>query len=568
MKLKYRNYFRPVLYAIFGLSVVFACQKINPFEDVKLIVDADIYKSPMFVEFIDANENATVPKGLAVTISGPDKDLVLNDVGSREFKVIDNVLTLFLDRNVNPTENNPIIFTIAVSGSGYVSTSSTIKVTDPQKPLFISIPVTNVSAPPVGASSKTETLSLVNGQTLTISPTVDKPELAQISILPNTKVKDKDGNEISSTNVKAQVVQYGIGKNEYLNNFPGGLMPETIILKDGTSSLGTFISSGFLAIDMESNGKKVAGFSQPIDLKIGINPDLINPETNLNVREGDKIPTWSLESDTGIWSEEGIALVTKESDGKLVANFKVPHLSYWNMGWAGLLSKTTCNKNLILNVTSNRIDETPLQHNYSSPNISSDFVIYASYAKPNSNNFNPLFYYYRFNPVNGAINEYSLVRVEPGYRMKVEIRTRVTNQLVGTSGVFDFCSNNKVPITINVPDEAPAIYVDFYFSMTCKNKGWLLKPTTFVRFTDPKDKKNNKTVTFMKGGGIGHLRAGIEYDFTTNYDGKSYTGKATFSNTSTKIIATDGTNITAQTNYDAAKKVITVKLSYVIDDCK
>ncbi|MFN3590214.1 MAG: hypothetical protein ACK4UP_12595, partial [Spirosomataceae bacterium] len=104
MKLKYRNYFRPVLYAIFGLSVVFACQNINPFEDVELTINTDIYKSPILLRFVDGNADATkVPEGLTVTISGPGKDLVLDDTGGKDYTVIGNVLPLVLDKNINPS---------------------------------------------------------------------------------------------------------------------------------------------------------------------------------------------------------------------------------------------------------------------------------------------------------------------------------------------------------------------------------------------------------------------------------------------------------------------------------
>jgi len=59
MKTNFTSIFRPIIYIFLGLSLVFACQKINPFEDVELTVNTDIYQAPIIIHFLDANVDAT-----------------------------------------------------------------------------------------------------------------------------------------------------------------------------------------------------------------------------------------------------------------------------------------------------------------------------------------------------------------------------------------------------------------------------------------------------------------------------------------------------------------------------
>lgn len=56
-----------------GLIVlIFSCQKINPFENVELIVSADIYKAPVLVSALNADPTSTVqPTDATISISGP-----------------------------------------------------------------------------------------------------------------------------------------------------------------------------------------------------------------------------------------------------------------------------------------------------------------------------------------------------------------------------------------------------------------------------------------------------------------------------------------------------------------
>ncbi len=556
MKLQRSNYFRSIIYAIFGFFVVFACQKINPFEDTDLTVNTDIYKAPILLRFVDGNEESTkIPEGLTVSISGPNKDLVLDDTGGKDYTVIGNVLPLVLNKDINPSETNPIKFTVAVSGTGYVSTSKNITVVSADSTLEFEIPLTSVTNPPKGAATATQVMSLTNGETITVPTTADKAEIAQITIAPGTQVKDATGNVINATTVKAQVVQYGTQSEEALNSFPGGFDSENVSMQDGTSTSGSFVTAGFVAVDMEADGKKVTEFSKPIDVKVGVSAELENPETGQKIQEGDKIPTWSYESATGQWKEEGEAIITKGSDGKLAATFKASHLSYWNIDWYYWLPRCKYSFNI---ETSSSITNNIGESNYL-------VRVYSSLSKYN-------YLYYRlqkvgFNVKNGSVNTFSGLYTPNGSRVLIYVFNRSTNRLVGSTAVFNPCQSGNIPIRINDPSVVPSINLDIDFTAKCTNKSVNIKPSTWIDFYDTVDRRWSWTYSRSGKASI-TLKEGREYIFYTYYNRKYYSGRVTFGKNSSSIITSGGLGITGTTSYNASTGRVKVLASYNINNCK
>lgn len=60
---------------------------------------------------------------------------------------------------------------------------------------------------------------------------------------------------------------------------------------------------------------------------------LLNPETNLPVKDGDTIPVWSHSETTGLWQQELVGKFKQNAQGNFDVNYQVSHLSYWNLDW-------------------------------------------------------------------------------------------------------------------------------------------------------------------------------------------------------------------------------------------
>jgi hypothetical protein len=79
-----KNIYRILIILVLSIGTFLSCQKINPFDDLELTVNTDIYKAPLLIKFVNANPaSTTIPSGLTVTISGAGKDFVLSDAGKK-----------------------------------------------------------------------------------------------------------------------------------------------------------------------------------------------------------------------------------------------------------------------------------------------------------------------------------------------------------------------------------------------------------------------------------------------------------------------------------------------------
>ncbi len=568
MKTQLSSLMKFLALAVILVSAVFACQKLNPLDGIDVVVDSNTYKSPMAIQFIDGSSTATkLPENLTVTISGPGKDLVLNDLGEKSYTVSGNILTLVLSETANPTVAAPVVFTVTVAAPGYVTTSKTISVTDATTPQVFVVALTNVAASPAGTGAKTEDLSLTAGQTMTIPATTAKPEVATIKIEPGTQVKDASGNVISASTVKAQVVQYGTGMEEALNSFPGGFTPSSVTTKNGSTTTGAFVTAGFVAVDMEAGGKKVKSFTKPIEVSVGLNDQLMNPETNTTVKEGDVIPTWSYDSETDKWTEEGTAVVTKNSSGKLVATFKAAHLSYWNCDWFyGLNVSRFCYSSFNLKVTSNVSSGFVNNYDYYS-------VMYLVY--PNGTKvYRGTFWY--FNVLNGATNIFGGGSPSGDYRMQFDIYSWRSNTKLGSTGVFNPCTTTQIPVTITLPSVPSYVSVDIDFTAKCTSKNVSVKPSTWLYFYE---KMPNSPwwsrwsyVYLQNGKGTVTLLDGAEYFVYTYYAGNVYWNQAVFGKNKAGAMAgnsTSGSNavLSGNTTYDAATGKVKLTSNYTLKTC-
>ncbi len=563
MKTSYASLGKVLLFLLSLVGVFIACESINPLEGLEVIVQTNVYQSPIAIQFMDANSAATkLPEGVSVSVSGAGKDLVLSDLGDKNYVVSGNVLTLVLAENANPSTLNPVVFTVTATATGYVTTSQTFSITDATTPQAFTMNLTSVAAPPVGTGAKTEELSLTSGQTLTIPATTGKPETAAIKIEPGTQVKDVSGNVINASTVKAQVVQYGTTMEEALNSFPGGFTPSSVTTQNGAVTSGAFITAGFVAVDMEAGGKKVKSFSKPIEVSVGLNEELMNPETNTTVKEGDIIPTWSYDSETDKWTEEGEAVVTKDNNGKLVATFKAAHLSYWNCDWFYGFSRY-CYANFNLRVSSNITSSYFNNYDY----YATMYLVYPNGTRVYRGRFG------YFNVMNGALNTFGGGSPAGNYRLQFEVYSYRTGTQVGTSAAFNPCSISQVPITINVPNPPVYVPVDIDFTAKCLNKNVTIKPSAWIYFYEKMPNAlwwNRWSYVYLQNGkGTVTLLDGAEYYIYSYYAGNYYWNRGVFGKNKTGSLTGNISGVlSGQTTYDAATGRVKLTAKYDLSTCR
>jgi hypothetical protein len=549
-------FFSTTLCIFASLLLMFACTHLNPLEGVVLTVNTDIYKSPIIVRALNADAQATVqPTEAVVVISGQDAQLVVDDLGNKDVKMANGILTLNLLPEANPSITKPIVFNVYVSCPGFVSSNQTISVTDAQTPLKIYVPMVSLANPPDGVTVVQQTANLSGGvantTTVITAPAGNgKTETAVISIPMGTQIQDANGTPINANAVSVQMTHFGTTAQESIESFPGGFMAENAISSTGEKQPITFETAGFVAIDMEAGGKAVKKFSTPIDVSIGVSSTLVNPTTKENIKEGDSVPVWSLNSETGEWKEEGLATIIKGKNGELTASFKASHLSWWNLDW--WYSNCTRGTSLTINVKSN---------------LTKQQAVYPYEVQLQTTSGQYLAGLHSQEMYEGL--SFTIPRMPSISQAKIVVYSTKTWQIVGKTELFSPCNKGSIQVSITeTPPPAP-INLDIDFTAKCSNKQVNIKPSQWVYFLEQTAGGSSWKYGYLNGGRLSlQVLEGAQYYIYAYYGNNIYSGIGKFSKTGSSFVPFGISGLTGSISFNVATNTATLTTVYTSTSCK
>ncbi len=333
-----------LLLAAAVLLPVNSCKKpVNPLEGVELIIDYNIIETTIDVQLVDASTghilSSQASQGAYIQYGGVDELAVVDVLGVRpenkQFGVSRGITTLALVPNApyEPSAENPVNFNIMAHVPGYLTSSKEVSITQTGRN-FVSISLLPLANPPSGVYVREVpgATTAQNGRVI-VPTTVTVPgEGASVTIPENIIIRDAGGTPLDG-NINVTIVRFDNTDPEALEAFPGGLTP-TVTRLDGSTQSGTFYSAGFVAIQMTDASGNVASTFEggTLELKSIVSPQTYNPITKTNIAAGDEVPYWSLNENTGVWKEEGIA-VAEAVGGNLQFTVQLTHLSYYNFDW-------------------------------------------------------------------------------------------------------------------------------------------------------------------------------------------------------------------------------------------
>lgn len=342
--MKTKNFVSIVIVFVLTLGLVTgldSCKLKSPVDGVKLIVNYDLIKTFINIQFADATTGELIGQSsdaqVKVVISGPNADAVLDNTGisKDEFYSINGFMGLSLNPNSEyvPTASNPIRFTVVATLNGYVSTSKTITI-GKEGTYNEFIVMTDISNPPDGVVVKEENDigDLQDGVVQEEISVKTQNGEASITIPSGTVIKDANGNTLSGS-LDILLIYFSNLEDASLAAFPGGLM--TSVNQNGGTEDGAFFSAGFLAIEItDQSGIEAEIFEEnTVELGMGIDGRTYNPETTQQIAEGDELPLYSYEPETGEWTFEQNVNIEAGARSDFEVTAQISHLSYWNFDW-------------------------------------------------------------------------------------------------------------------------------------------------------------------------------------------------------------------------------------------
>ncbi|MCA5003593.1 FAM171 family protein [Sphingobacterium bovistauri] len=531
-------------------AVFYTCK--NPFDGIEVLADSNIYgNTPTGVVFINANSSNPTPIGdFNVTISGTNADKVINDIGKKEFKVVGGMLSLALQEGVKPTKAAPIQFHISAVMEGYVPISQTITLTHDSLSVHM-VKMVQLSNLPAGTAAVVANSTTLSGnvtteeKTFSLPSTTAKPESAAIALQTGTQFLSQTGAPLTGGAVTSNIVQFSATNSAAVQAIPGGLSAQNLVDQNGNKiNAGSFVTAGLLAIDMKVGNQSVKNFSKPLQVDMEVSNSIINPTTGAALKVGDQIPVWSLDEDKGVWKRESTSTVINKN-GKLVAPFEVPHLSYWSLNFL----VENCAQTTTLTVNANA----------AAANREYELRVLNQNGQLISGDASRMFTF------KSGANTITLEKL-PNSSVKIEVIETASKTKVAESASFNPCSGQPAAITLNA-STVDLVNVKLDLTGKCPAKSTTVLPTATISLYKMSGTSKEYVSVVRIENGVGNLQLinNTKYFIEITFDGKKYASEFDFKKSDTALPAREG--LVGQIKYDASTNSSTLVATFNVPNC-
>jgi len=343
----------------FVLLFYSSCDIKSPVEDVNIIFNAKPITTIIAGDFVDANTGLPISKTISLSIEGTARANIANLTGELKsaFTTQNGFVSFALTEDIRPAEESPARIIIIAKASGYKTNSLPIDITHTGSVSF-SIPmIPEGGTLPSGIVTGNNTVK-TNSQGITTDAStlnITEPTSginSSVYVPSGIKIKDKDGNVLTG-NLTASMTYYNPVSEDAIKYFPGGF--DVYTNTNGIREQTAFITAGVAEITIKDGSGREARYFETVSTKqkkaasdttsplitIEIPENTINPETGLQIKEGDEVDLWSMLPDSAEWNWEKRSVIQyNKTTQKFFVTFQTTHLSTWNFDWKGTFCYT------------------------------------------------------------------------------------------------------------------------------------------------------------------------------------------------------------------------------------
>lgn len=534
--------------SIIGLAVIicitfYACKK--PVADVDLIVNTSgLSKSPMLVQFANANSSSAAPQAVDVTISGPGANLVQVDGGGTNFTLIDGLLPLTLKSAAKPSNTNPVVFNLYAQAEGFAPVSKSFTITADTAITTI-IKMTEYANPPAGVAVVNQQTALDHGMSDSVVLAAynnNSVENVKVIIPKGTTMLNALGAPIDASQLTSTMVYYGTTNPAGYDAFPGGF---------NLPGYFNLVTGSYLSLNLLAGNTPVVKFSQPVKVLFKVNPNLVNPNTQAPVAYGDLIDFWTRDEAANTWQKLNVRSIQETDNGKLAVSYSTDQLSTIGINWQSYNCNTSSSISFHLS------DKTAKIENYA-----------VTIETPNGQ--------FIGGPYDDKWPSHA-VTLTDGYKISTTIPGvgKVKAGVYATPGdptskvfespLFDACGGTTIDANITTPTQPDYINTVIKAAAICTDRNMRTSPSAWVQIQDTGTGKIR--YAYMRNGALS----------TRLINKHSYTLKLIFANNEygSKAILVDRTKASGNVesssgiygyfNYSTATSVLSISTSFNID---
>ncbi len=299
--------------------------------DISIYLGTGILQNPATLQFIDVETGAPIPNVKAKVLVTDVENGIFTLLGKSELQGEGG----FLNLGVRKTENlaDPKRIKMRFDAPGYFPQVEDFVLRDTHTLLF------NVYMYPESSSSERVAFKRrfkINPRQAFAFPVSNSPTNIMLRIAPGTVYRDHNGDDHVDGRVDLDL-EYWAPTEKHLVVLQDRLYGVPFETADGQIQQATIRPLAYFEIDMFIGNREVCSFSRPMKIVVELQANTPNPFINRPLRDGDLLPVFSFDDLQQVWRPDGVAVV-EERNGQLIAQFDVPHLSTWVLGYSNLLS--------------------------------------------------------------------------------------------------------------------------------------------------------------------------------------------------------------------------------------
>jgi hypothetical protein len=306
------------IYLFLAAMLAFSCTKPEDIlDDFQVRITPEFYSYIIQVNVEDlADPSAAIPSNLEIEITGPGADGIYYTDGTKSYKISNGVLQLFVKRENEPTEGNPVDFNVVLKSSGYRTNSTRVSVALDNYSIDATARLLNLSKLPTGVSNNTAVAAVdpatnALSQPLTFAAgSSDSTSSTEITIAAGTKFLDADGNVIvgkgGAADLNVSVISVSDTSASGQASYPGGTGLIQQLDNGGVAERHFFMTSPSFDISMDLAGVPVRGFdggkmAGTISTVVNLPSIHKNPNTGLAYKVGDQVGVIAFDYDDDRW---------------------------------------------------------------------------------------------------------------------------------------------------------------------------------------------------------------------------------------------------------------------------
>lgn len=280
------------------------------------------------LHLLNASTQEPLNSPVHVSIRGTGRSVILDEQGAYRTEYPEVFETLRI--GLSEAATFPVSLVVEASGPGLLSTLYPLVIyerRDMTAELRL-VPMENLPEGvhfAQGAGMLDESGQLLSDVIVETQNPLTNEITASITAPAGIVMHDKNSIPLSGP-ITLRLVHFESGNAQAIAAFPGGMDVNT----DEGDAL--FSTAGLVSIEIEdASGNQAVTFNGDVLAAVMMVPqNIMNPDENREIADGDTIALWSHNGETGTWNREGDVILT-DIQGRLKAEFVLEHLSLWNL---------------------------------------------------------------------------------------------------------------------------------------------------------------------------------------------------------------------------------------------